>query len=326
MLLSLRFPFRQSDEQLSMKRTKSKKYLPDNDHRSLPNAAQNFDMGSAQHRKRAKTKSGDDTNIFGLEHTDEVAAHTELQENMSAELLSGQHSELKLRQISHDLNNYLTILMIHCDELKSDFSDSEQRRARIDLLQDNLRLAASIVNELSFPHDRQASDFMSLESFFQFLNTQRAVWNLLTGGAMQINLDMSFEMPASQQIQIVPNYAKRALIQLVRNSAEAAFSNSEAAEDPILASSSPSLDIWFEIQHSEILLHMQDNGPGIPPYLKNSLFEPGNSSRDGRQRGHGLSSASQLAALWGGSIDYVDSTIGAHFSLSFPIKTFNLSS
>ena len=105
-----------------------------------------------------------------------------------------------LRQISHDLNNYLTILMIHCDELKESLSETEQRRTHFELLHDNLRLAASIVHELSFParghpasaHPANAhpDTYMSQGAFHAFLKKQKAVWNLLTGGAMKIEFQL----------------------------------------------------------------------------------------------------------------------------------------
>ena len=205
-----------------------------------PAARQN--MSAAPH-KVSNQKLGTSEQNLGL--SNDVPAATELQESAFASLFTGQESYIDLRQISHDLNNYLTILMIHCDELRSEFTVNEQRRARFELLHDNLRLAASIVNELTAPENTQPVDIVSFETFVSFLHDQETVWNLLTGGAIKIYMNTDLQQTADINIHIITNYAKRALIQLVRNAAEAVFSPADTSEDsyPLLL---PQLDLWLE--------------------------------------------------------------------------------
>lgn len=191
---------------------------------------------------------------------------------------AGFNHSLDLRQISHDLNNYLTILLIHLDSLRDELSENAQKRTKFELLHDNLRLAASIVNELSYPTDTQPAIFMSVDAFHLFLEEQMSVWRLLTGGAMEIQLKSLAPTDRSLFITIIPNYAKRACMQIIRNAAEAVFTHNHPEHSE---QKSPSLSLWLENTANMMRLHIKDNGPGIPPDIANSIFTAGVSSHDG---------------------------------------------
>ncbi len=252
-----------------------------------------------------------------LSEVQEVAANQLFHDQNFA----GFDSALDLRQISHDLNNYLTILMIHCDELQESLSATEKRRTHFELLHDNLKLAASIVKELSFPAETKPATLMSSQAFFAFLHEQKAVWTLLTGGAMQIDLSLSVKLDDTVFVRIIQNYAKRACMQIVRNAAEAIFT--DAGPDTI-DKDLPCLSVWLKSDGTLLWLHFQDNGPGVLNNLVGHLFEAGATSHDNQFRGYGLRSARKLVHLWGGELRYHhsdDTAAGAHFSMSFPLQT-----
>ena len=251
---------------------------------------------------------------------------SEVQEATASQLFHDQNfadfdSALDLRQISHDLNNYLTILMIHCDELQESLSATEKRRTHFELLHDNLKLAASIVKELSFPAETKPATLMSSQAFFAFLHEQKAVWTLLTGGAMHIDMSLSAELEDAVFVRVIQNYAKRACMQIVRNAAEAIFT--DAGPDTV-DRGLPCLSVWLKGDGTMLWLHFQDNGPGVLNSLVGHLFEAGATSHDNQFRGYGLRSARKLAHLWGGEVRYHHSdenAAGAHFSMSFPLQT-----
>ena len=56
-----------------------------------------------------------------------------------------------MRQLTHDLNNYLTILMIHFEQLQGELSARPDLQKRIDLLADHLKSVVSIGLELQEP-------------------------------------------------------------------------------------------------------------------------------------------------------------------------------
>lgn len=66
-------------------------------------------------------------------------------------------------------------------------------------------------------------------------------------------------------------------------------------------------------------IHFIDNGPGIPPEVRNSLFEPFVSTRDNRGAGLGLFIAYKLIDIHNGEIIYNEHyKSGAHFIIKLP--------
>jgi signal transduction histidine kinase len=67
-------------------------------------------------------------------------------------------------------------------------------------------------------------------------------------------------------------------------------------------------------------IHFYDNGPGIPPEIKDSIFEPFVSSKQGKGVGLGLYVSYKIINNHNGEITYDDSyTDGAHFIVKLPL-------
>ena len=307
--------------------------------------------------KSASGKSASGTSASGKPVAGDAAAqpavhqpelHVERQGFATQKPLGGgfasadQISEINLRQISHDLNNYLTILIIHCDQLRSELTAEEQRQSRLELLCDNLRLAISIAEELSMPATSTMQPVeMTLPQFLDFLQAQQEVWRMLTGYAVRIRFDNWVPKGANATISLVPDYAKRALTQLIQNAGEAIYGalatyQAETAPSPRSAKqatdkieseardeaerlASMQIRLWLTAEDTQLILHIHDNGPGVDTDIRDSLFLPGTTSRPGEHRGHGLAAVNRLAQLWGGTITLLPSETGAHFALSFPV-------
>ncbi|MHA2025813.1 MAG: sensor histidine kinase [Candidatus Thorarchaeota archaeon] len=93
-----------------------------------------------------------------------------------------------------------------------------------------------------------------------------------------------------------------AFANLFRNSAE------YAGQDPIVS-------IHISKDDSDAIITIRDNGPGIQKELQNSLFHRG-GSEDGH--GFGLYLAKQIVAACSGSIELVESEMGAEFRIVLP--------
>jgi len=220
-----------------------------------------------------------------------------------------------MRQLTHDLNNYLTILIIHFEQLQGELSARPDLQKRIDLLADHLKSVVSIGLELQEPIAQPPPVVLFAPTdFLRLVRDQLTMLRLLAGEGIELSLRRPAELPAGS-ISVIPDYFKRALIQLVRNSVEALLEHEKHPDGQAR------ITLWLTQQHGQLLLHIQDSGPGIAADIHDTLFDPGISTRPGRLRGHGLPAVQRLAAFWQGAISFNPPSKGAHFSLSFPFQT-----
>ena len=107
---------------------------------------------------------------------------------------------------------------------------------------------------------------------------------------------------------------KQVFINFILNAAEAAdndYKNKPVLRIEIL----PSRDKGF------CEVHFKDNGPGISPQIKNRLFEPFTSTKEGKNVGLGLYISYKIIKNHQGEILYDDTyKEGAHFIIKLPIK------
>ena len=80
----------------------------------------------------------------------------------------------------------------------------------------------------------------------------------------------------------------------------------------------PAIHVVVESHHSNILIHINDNGPGVPELIQEKLFNPFFTTKDSGT-GLGLSICKNLIQKLDGNISYRNcKTGGAQFSLSLP--------
>lgn len=79
------------------------------------------------------------------------------------------------------------------------------------------------------------------------------------------------------------------------------------------------LSIRGVYQENEVVITIQDSGPGIPPALREQIFEPLFTTK-AKGTGLGLAICRQLMEKHGGSIQLIDSDQGASFELRLPYK------
>ncbi|GIW87407.1 MAG: hypothetical protein KatS3mg108_1731 [Isosphaeraceae bacterium] len=97
-----------------------------------------------------------------------------------------------------------------------------------------------------------------------------------------------------------------ALVNLIKNAVEAMRLTPE-----------PTLWIHALRTPDQAILEIRDSGPGVPPELRDRLFQRDVSTK-GPGRGQGLALASEALAAQGGSVRLVDTPVGACFRLTLP--------
>jgi signal transduction histidine kinase len=103
----------------------------------------------------------------------------------------------------------------------------------------------------------------------------------------------------------------RVLRHLVENAQDALLENQEGA--------ARSLTIRAVTEAGRVALSVSDTSPGVPPELRERIFEPFFSTKPSTGLGLGLGMARNIAALYGGSVELEGaSRLGATFRVVLP--------
>ncbi len=114
-------------------------------------------------------------------------------------------------------------------------------------------------------------------------------------------------MPPDLRAEIDPDQMFRVFSNLLRNAAQA------LAEHGAKDGSAPRVTVSAERAGARIVIRVADNGPGLPPRARDSLFEAFSGSAAAGGTGLGLAIAAELVRLHGGEIALEESEVGAVF-------------
>jgi len=214
--------------------------------------------------------------------------------------------------ISHEINNPLTIASGHCELLNEGLS-SKDPMAKIDFL----KLTASTIQESL---DRVNQIIKNMQSFLHKKEDKKEYCNLFT------IIDNAHRWVKGQdpenKINLKIENCQNAIVLANSLKLEQVFLNFfKNAYDALLESNTknPFIEISFELIDHQVLIHIKDNGPGVPSSLKKDLFKPFSTSKEsGKGTGLGLSISAKIIESHQGSIQLMESTVGAHFLITLP--------
>jgi signal transduction histidine kinase len=185
--------------------------------------------------------------------------------------------------IAHDINNQLTLIVNHLS-----LPDVDGARRAVD------RCSSLTTSLLAYCRGEAAeTGSVSMDSFF---------CTFLAEVSLPENVRVCTDIPAGLPlIASDPVALTRALTNLISNACDAMN-----GEGTITISASP------------CTIEIADSGPGIPPELATSIFEPFFSTKDGRGAGLGLAIVRDIMRQHGGSVT-LQSRVGegARFMLKF---------
>jgi C4-dicarboxylate-specific signal transduction histidine kinase len=127
---------------------------------------------------------------------------------------------------------------------------------------------------------------------------------------VQVELNLQVNLPP-----FTGNHGE--LVQVLVNIIQNAYESMIASRQP-----HPLLAVSSEVGEDAILIHIQDNGPGIPPEILPHIFEPSITTKtDGLSigLGLGLTIVQRLVSSYDGSIDVVSEPGKTVFTLQFPL-------
>lgn len=214
---------------------------------------------------------------------------------------------------SHEINNPLANISTRAQLLLRDESDSDRRKH------------LSTINRQAYRAHEMISDLMLFAKPPKIAATRFRIREFLEEMVRSINRDpdlgpAEITVLGSEIIEIVADSAQldTALRAIVKNSVEACGAAGRIAVEY------SSRDSCFDFQATELTTYLEidirDNGPGIPPNVRNHLFDPFYSGREaGRGLGFGLAKAWRIIEQHQGQIAVCSNGKGTSVVVSLPV-------
>jgi signal transduction histidine kinase len=133
----------------------------------------------------------------------------------------------------------------------------------------------------------------------------------LTGLAPGAGIEFEAHVPEDLQADADPEQLPRILANLVRNAVQALSHAGTSGE-------APRVTVRAERQGNAVIIHVGDNGPGVPERSRANLFAAFQGSARSGGTGLGLPVAAELVGLHGGTIALEDTGVGACFRIVIP--------
>lgn len=233
------------------------------------------------------------------------------------------------RRLAHEIKNPLTPISLAVQEIhrRYDGSDREYQRlvdTTLEIVEDEVGTLRRLVGEFSdFARLPQAS--LEAADLAEFLREQAARFGVQSSGdrdssenaldellslGQAARIAVEFDVPDEPCSALIdPQMLRRVLFNLMRNAAQALIGRSDGK---ILVRLSRDGEFWN--------LDVEDNGPGIPPELRETVFDPYVTTKDDGT-GLGLSIVKKIVIEHGGRIRAGESALGgARLRVRLPIQ------
>jgi len=204
--------------------------------------------------------------------------------------------------IAHEINNPLQSVR-NCLHLATrEDAPAEMRQKYMDLTRQELdRLMNTVQRMLDFY--RPSVEFRPV----QILDLLEHVLNLVGSQLRERNIHVTTAWPAKLPgVMAISNQLEQVFINLILNAFDAMPQGGE-------------IFVSIDKKRKWIEITFQDNGPGVPQEMRESIFEPFISTKGGT--GLGLSVSYDIIIAHGGQLDYLaNHQPGACFRVRLPIK------
>ena len=195
--------------------------------------------------------------------------------------------------VGHDLRNPLSVARGWLSLLTD---GDEEHRERIEGALDRMEEILVDMRALAEPDaDAGPQEVVELSA------VATAAWELADAPGAELRVEYGPEVEAN------PGLFKQALENLFRNSAEHASTAGRTTGGPN-DHCEPDVTVRVGALPDEDGLFVEDDGPGIPEGRRETVFDPGVSTREGG--GFGLAVVREVVDVHGWSVDVTDSELG----------------
>ena len=223
---------------------------------------------------------------------------SEMQHALQQELRQREHLAslgLAVAKINHDLRNMLASAQLMADRLGS-LPDPNVQRFVPKLLQALDRAITFCQSTLAYGKAQETPPVLAavnLNSLVQDVGEQLML-SAETRPALEIDI------PGDLRAEADADHLNRVLTNLIRNARSAL----ESASPEVVA---PRIRVSATGRNGAVEIDIEDNGPGIPARVRDTLFRAFSSSSRPGGTGLGLTIAQELMRGMGGSIDLIPS-------------------
>jgi signal transduction histidine kinase len=234
----------------------------------------------------------------------------EMQEHIAATLNERKRLAdlgLAVSKINHDLRNLLASAQVFSDYL-TNVKDPTVQRLAPKIVHSIDRAVSFCESTLAYGHIQETAprrDHLDLPAILQ----ESLDFAGLTGHAF---IAVEQDLATHVTLQADRDHLFRILLNLFRNARQAMEQAPRQAEPYRLS-------IRSEQDNGSLILHIQDNGPGIPEPIRAKLFKPFQAGLSQGSCGLGLSIVKELVELNQGTVELKDTEQGTHFVMCFPL-------
>lgn len=137
-----------------------------------------------------------------------------------------------------------------------------------------------------------------------------------------INVDIDLQLDESVgEVSLIAEDFSRVILNLCNNAFDAMRSVFSMSENSMSVNYQPKLTARTKSQNGQILIEIQDNGPGIPDEIKDKILQPFFTTKKGTQgTGLGLSITNDIVKAHGGRIEITSTPgKGSIFTIQLPV-------
>ncbi len=213
-----------------------------------------------------------------------------------------RHEQRLSAELSHELRTPLARIAAEAELLGRRARSAEELEAGLRSIAGNAEEMAAILDTLMKAARAEAGldrGRAQLESLLDRVATRWRPAFAVRGIALEV------DTPAGLQVGVDAEVAERILTPLLQNAERHAVAR---------------VSLSAERTGTTVLIHLDDDGPGIPEELRDAVFEPGRTATNGDGAGLGLALARRLARATGGDVEAVGDAAakGAHLRIRLP--------
>jgi len=203
--------------------------------------------------------------------------------------------------IGHDLRNPLGVIETSLFILRGRVGEDERSRKHVDRIKEQLDLANGIITNLL---DMIRNRPLAAEPVVLAEVVRGAAAAVARPPAVALGLEGVDELPV---VDGDPVQLRQILVNLLENAVHA-------------ASPEGAVVVRGRLEAGQVLLEVEDTGPGVDPSVRSRLFEPLITTKE-RGIGLGLALVKRIAERHGGGVEYSDREGGgARFTVRLPAR------